>query len=144
MPPRAISPKSCSRAERSGNSGISGEDGSISREGGSPVVASRSTTPGSRPTIAASDASTLVPAEGGGSVSRACCIRQRGQRPSGLNSGRSAPQFAQRFAALIGASPSLGAAGGRRPDPGRIGRHAPDVLYRIGGPTIQGAARFSG
>ena len=45
MPPRAISPKSWSRAERSGRSGISGEEGLSAGEVGSPLaVSSRSRT----------------------------------------------------------------------------------------------------
>ena len=60
MPPRAISPKSCSRAERSAGSGISGECGLSSGSGRSAASVSWSTTRGSGPAVAVRASRTLA------------------------------------------------------------------------------------
>ena len=59
MPPRAISPKSCKRAERSAGSGISGDDGRITGPGSVTESASRSRIGGILPNASPNEAKTL-------------------------------------------------------------------------------------
>ena len=63
MPPRAISPRSWSRAAGSAGAGISGEPGLTIGPGSVPGSVSRSKTRGTGPTLAARLVNTLAPPE---------------------------------------------------------------------------------
>ena len=114
MPPRAISPKSCSRAERSAAEGISGDPGWITGAGAVSGSASRRSTRGSPPSDSASVASASVAA--GPSVTVA---------PSGTRSPSSAsPPSRPARSRQTGQSPLMVPPGSTFPHP----RHRPSAL----------------
>src|SRR5436190_10216003 len=110
IPPRAISPKSCNRAERAAGSGISAEDGRMTGPGSDAESASRSRTGGILPKASPNAAKTLDGAGPNRMVKSSssdplpaspALSRHAGQRPDGASAGRFWPQTRQFSRSLI-------------------------------------------